>query len=118
MTLDEAIEMSERIGSGDSERAANNRWLAEQLRLLKFVEETHVIDEAARARREMHEWQLMWKRADAENAKLRELLKDYLNAPCVECNPWREGWQGCKHCDGGNCTLATRSLELRIEVEE
>lgn len=54
----------------------------------------------------------------AENAKLRELLKDYLNAPCVECDPWSEGWQGCKHCDGGNCTLATRAFELRIEVEE
>ena len=51
-----------------------------------------------------------------ENAKLRELVRDYFNAPCLECNPWAEGWEGCKHCESGSCTLATRTLELGIEV--
>lgn len=55
---------------------------------------------------------------EAENAKLRELVADYFNAPCVECNPWDEGWKGCKHCDSGNCNLAVRALKLGIEVSE
>lgn len=50
--------------------------------------------------------------------ELRELVLDYFNAPCLECNPWAEGWEGCKHCESGNCTLATRTLELGIEVDE
>lgn len=54
---------------------------------------------------------------ERENAKLRELLTDYFNAPCVECNPWDEGWQGCKHCDSGNCNLAVRALKLGVEVD-
>lgn len=53
----------------------------------------------------------------ADNAKLRELVSDYFNAPCVECNPWHEGLQGCKHCVGGNCTLATRAIELEVEED-
>lgn len=53
-----------------------------------------------------------------ENDRLRELVRDYFNAPCLECNPWAEGWEGCKHCESGNCTLATRTLELGIEVDE
>lgn len=53
----------------------------------------------------------------SENAKLRELVLDYFNAPCLECNPWAEGWEGCKHCESGNCTLAVRTLELGIEVD-
>lgn len=52
-----------------------------------------------------------------ENAKLRELVRDYLNAPCLECNPWAKGWESCKHYESGNCTLATRTLELGIEVD-
>lgn len=54
----------------------------------------------------------------AENAKLRKLVTDYFNAPCVECNPWDEGWQGCKHCDSGNCNLAVRALKLGVEVTD
>ena len=54
---------------------------------------------------------------EAENARLRELVADYFNAPCVECNPWDEGWQGCKHCDSGNCNLAVRALKLGVEVD-
>ena len=53
-----------------------------------------------------------------ENDRLRELVRDYFNAPCLECNPWAEGWEGCKHCESGNCTLATRTLELGTEVDE
>lgn len=54
---------------------------------------------------------------EAENAKLRGLVLDYYNAPCLECNPWSESWESCKHCESGNCTLATRTLELGIEVD-
>lgn len=53
----------------------------------------------------------------AENDRLRKLVLDYFNAPCLECNPWSEGWEGCKHCESGNCTLAVRTLELGIEVD-
>ena len=52
-----------------------------------------------------------------ENEELRELVRCYFNAPCLECNPWAEGWEGCKYCESGNCTLAVRTLELGIEVE-
>lgn len=84
MTLDEAIAISDEIGKGDTERAANNRWLAEQLRVLKLVEDCHIIDEARRAREEMHGWQSEYAKLRAENAKLRELLRDayrYINRP-------------------------------------
>ena len=57
------------------------------------------------------------KKLKAENAMLRELVRDYFKAPCLECNPWADGWEGCKHCESGSCTLATRTLELGIEVD-
>ena len=74
MTLDEAIAISDEIGKGDTERAANNRWLAEKLRVLKWVEDCHIIEEARRARDEMHGWQADWQKVSDENAKLREEL--------------------------------------------
>ena len=55
---------------------------------------------------------------ESENEKLRELVRDYFNAPCFECDPWADGWEGCEHCESYNCTLAIRTLELGIEVEE
>lgn len=81
MTLDEAIAISEEIGKGDTKRAANNRWLAQKLRILKWVDECHIIDEARRAREEMHQWQNAYfglmhdhGRLKAENAKMRKLF--------------------------------------------
>lgn len=71
----------------------------------------HVQDEVGQDRLNQYVLEL-----ESENAKLRQLLTDYYNAPCVICNPWAEEHR-CKHDEGGNCLLATRALELGIEAD-
>lgn len=109
MTLDEAIAIADEIGKGDTVRAANNRWLAEKLRILKWVEECHVIDEARMAREEMHGWQAECVRLKAENEKLRELARE-MHATISDRNSW---WD-CTYKDTRR--FADSMRELRIEV--
>lgn len=51
-----------------------------------------------------------------ENEKLKDLLADCLGAPCIDCDPWDEGFDGCRHCDGGDCTLVARAHKLGVEA--
>lgn len=49
-----------------------------------------------------------------ENAKLRKLLTDYYNAPCMICNPWAAEHR-CKHDDGG---MLIRKADGTPDIED
>lgn len=51
-----------------------------------------------------------------ENAKLRELVRDYVNAPCTTCDCWDDNFR-CWNYDGADCGLVARARELGIEVD-
>lgn len=52
----------------------------------------------------------------AENAKLRELVRDYIDAPCTTCDCWQDEFR-CWNYDGADCGLVARARELGVEVE-
>lgn len=81
-------------------------------------ENARLLNDNARLQEVVTDDELHMRKVLEENGELRKLVLDYFNAPCLECNPWTEGWEGCKHCESGNCTLATRTLELGIDVAE
>lgn len=51
----------------------------------------------------------------AENAKLRELVRDYIDAPCTTCDCWQDEFR-CWNYDGADCGLVARARELGVEV--
>ena len=55
-------------------------------------------------------------RLEAENAKLRELVRDYVNAPCTTCDCWDDNFR-CWNYDGADCGLVARARELGVEVD-
>ena len=55
-------------------------------------------------------------RDKAENAKLRELVLDFINAPCTTCDAWADGFR-CWNYDGADCGLVARARELGVEVD-
>ena len=55
------------------------------------------------------------KRLKAENEKLRELVRDYINAPCTTCDCWQDEFR-CWNYDGADCGLVARARELGVEV--
>ena len=55
------------------------------------------------------------KRLKAENEKLRELVRDYINAPCTTCDCWQDEFR-CWNYDGADCGLVARARELVVEV--
>lgn len=52
-----------------------------------------------------------------ENESLRELVRDYINAPCTTCDCWDDNFR-CWNYDGADCGLVTRARELGVEVDE
>lgn len=52
----------------------------------------------------------------AENAQLRELVRDYVNAPCTTCDCWDDNFR-CWNYDGADCGLVARARELGVEVD-
>lgn len=51
-----------------------------------------------------------------ENEKLRELVRDYVNAPCTTCDCWDDNFR-CWNYDGADCGLVARARELGVEVD-
>ena len=51
-----------------------------------------------------------------ENKKLRELVRDYVNAPCTTCDCWDDNFR-CWNYDGADCGLVARARELGVEVD-
>lgn len=81
-------------------------------------ENARLLNDNARLQEVVTDDELHMRKVLEENGELRKLVLDYFNAPCLECNPWTYGLEGCKHCESGNCTLAIRTLELGIELAE
>ena len=54
---------------------------------------------------------------ETENDQLRELVRDYINAPCTTCDCWQDEFR-CWNYDGADCGLVARARELGIEVDE
>lgn len=53
---------------------------------------------------------------EAENAKLRKLVRDYIDAPCTTCDCWQDEFR-CWSYDGADCGLVARARELGVEVD-
>ena len=53
---------------------------------------------------------------ERENERLRELVRDFINAPCTTCDAWADGFR-CWNYDGADCGLVARARELGIEVD-
>lgn len=53
---------------------------------------------------------------ESENAKLRELVRDYIDAPCTTCDCWQDEFR-CWNYDGADCGLVARARELGVEVD-
>lgn len=51
----------------------------------------------------------------AENAKLRELVRDYIDAPCTTCDCWQDEFR-CWNYDGADCGLVARARELGVDA--
>ena len=136
MTLDEAIEHAREVARtcNDHQCAVDHLQLAEWLSLLKAYTDTHIAEEAQRARHEMHGWQHEWKREterrkelEAENAKLRKLV-DGLRYCAYEahgmCARVPVGGERPFTCcplydfDGREYGCEKLMRELRVEVEE
>lgn len=49
--------------------------------------------------------------------ELRELVRDYIDAPCTTCDCWQDEFR-CWNYDGADCGLVARARELGIEVDE
>ena len=56
-----------------------------------------------------------YKQMQAENDKLRELVRDYIDAPCTTCDCWQDEFR-CWNYDGADCGLVARARELGVEV--
>jgi hypothetical protein len=52
----------------------------------------------------------------SDNARLRELVKDYIDAPCTTCDCWQDEFR-CWNYDGADCGLVARARELGVEVD-
>ena len=57
-----------------------------------------------------------YKQMQAENDKLRELVRDYIDAPCTTCDCWQDEFR-CWNYDGADCGLVARARELGTEVD-
>lgn len=55
-------------------------------------------------------------RVEQRCAKLRELVRDYINAPCTTCDCWQDDFR-CWNYDGADCGLVARARELGVEVD-
>lgn len=53
----------------------------------------------------------------AENDRLRELVRDYIDAPCTTCDCWQDEFR-CWNYDGADCGLVARARELGVEVDD
>lgn len=92
-----------------------------------------LLDDAIAKAKETEDWQLVeWLRmarggesaarwyteklqeAQAENDRLRELVRDYVNAPCTTCDCWDDNFR-CWNYDGADCGLVARARELGVE---
>ena len=51
-----------------------------------------------------------------ENDKLRELVRDYIDAPCTTCDCWQDEFR-CWNYDGADCGLVARARDLGVEVD-
>lgn len=54
---------------------------------------------------------------EAENDKLRKLVRDYIDAPCTTCDCWQDEFR-CWNYDGADCGLVARARDLGVEVDE
>ena len=68
-------------------------------------------------REEANRIEAEYKRMQAENAKLRELVRDYIDAPCTTCDCWQDEFR-CWNYDGADCGLVARARDLGVEVGE
>ena len=50
---------------------------------------------------------------ESENKKLRELMRDYIDAPCTTCDCWQDEFR-CWNYDGADCGLVARARELGV----
>lgn len=48
--------------------------------------------------------------------ELRELVRDYIDAPCTTCDCWQDEFR-CWNYDGADCGLVARARELGVEVD-
>ena len=56
-------------------------------------------------------------RLKADNDRLRELVRDYIDAPCTTCDCWQDEFR-CWNYDGADCGLVARARELGVEMDE
>ena len=68
-------------------------------------------DSAENSKQIMHEAHVQAE----ENEKLRELVRDYIDAPCTTCDCWQDEFR-CWNYDGADCGLVARARELGVEV--
>lgn len=115
MTLEEAIEHEREVARtcNDYQCAADHVQIAEWLSLLKVYTDTGMAKEVQRARHEMHEWQLEWKREierrkelEDENAKLRKFSKSAWRVMTHNESP--QAWK----------VMAATACKLGIEVDK
>ena len=50
---------------------------------------------------------------ESENAALRRLVRDYIDAPCTTCDCWADEFR-CPYYDGADCGLVARALKLGV----
>ena len=87
-------------------KAENERLQDENERLRSCL-----FDSAENSKQIMHEAHVQAE----ENAKLRELVRDYIDAPCTTCDCWQDEFR-CWNYDGADCGLVARARELGVEV--
>lgn len=95
------------------------RAMLSQERLEKqcYMAENAELQETLQRRTEQFEGMTeMWGERGVENFKLRELVRDYIDAPCTTCDCWQDEFR-CWNYDGADCGLVARARDLGVEVD-